>query len=110
MFLNYFQFFESQILENLNEETEEEFEKECTHYVAIDIPGKEKYTGKMVKVKDGFGKNNPRAKGYENEVTVMLFSSSHHTSKNSFYMTDEDLKKYLKPVTQGYRSVKKYGL
>jgi hypothetical protein len=105
MFKDYEQFL------NENDTHKEEFEKECTHYISKDIPGKEKYTGHLVQIKDDFGRGNPRAKAFENKIIVRdSGSTTHHNLVIQFNMSDEDVEKYFKPITQSYLASKKYGL
>lgn len=112
-FKNYYQFNEAL-------ETKEEFEKQYTHYIAKDIPGKEKLTGLPVIIKDGFGRNikNPSkiqnkfsmdSKRFQNEIQVRE-PDSYHSHNRIFHMSDEDVEKYFKVITSTYRSSKKYGL
>jgi hypothetical protein len=100
--------------EFLNEklETKEEFEEKCTHYIWKDIPRKEKYTGHLVQISDDFGRGRPNIpKDYENKVIVRdPRSNEYNTSVTQFNMSDEDVKKYFKPITSTYLNSKKFGL
>ena len=99
----------------LNEklETKEEFEEKCTHYVFKDIPHKEKFTGHLVQILDYFGKGKPSPplKDYQNKILWRdPRSNEYNATVLQFNMSDEDVKKYFRPITSTYLNSKKFGL
>lgn len=98
----------------LNEklETKEEFEEKCTHYIWKDIPRKEQYTGHLVQISDYFGRGNSRiSKDYQNKILWRdPRSNEYNASVLQFNMSDEDVKKYFRPITSTYLNSKKFGL
>jgi hypothetical protein len=106
MFKNYDEFLSEKL------ETKEDFEEKCTHYVWKDIPRKEQYTGHLVQISDDFGRDRPNIpKDYENKILVRdPRSNEYNTKVTQFNMSDEDVKKYFKPITSTYLNSKKFGL
>ena len=106
MFKNYNQFIGEKL------KTKEEFEAKCTHYIWKDIPHKEKYTGQLVQILDSFGRGRPNIpSNYENKILVRdPRSDEYRVTVTEFNMSDEDVKKYCKPITSTYINSKKFGL
>lgn len=94
---------------------------EPTHYLIKDIPyvssGNTQYKAGLVgTVEPSFGKKSSQPPGheihkYDNVIKLKDPESTEYMKRTwQFYMTDDDVKKYLRPLTDAMKKSKKFGL